>query len=114
MNKIKFIILLGAIFIFSSCSFTEMPKTWDSFSGRMTLKLMKKSCMTGWKWESDSNVSEEERQIAESYCECYVEELQLTYPNPRDVPTQYDLSTHPDMQGVIEKCFDDILDNSNE
>ena len=62
-----------------------MPKSWDSFSGRMTLKLMKKSCIKGWEWESASDSSEEERQMAESFCECYVGELQLTYPNPRDV-----------------------------
>ena len=108
----KKFILLGSIFVFYTCSFTKMPESWDSSSGRITLKLFKKSCMEGWKSVSDS--LEEDRQMAESFCECWVGELQLIYPNPRDVPTQYDLSTHPPTQEALEKCLDDILDNSNE
>ena len=107
MNKIKSIILLGAIFIFSSCSFNKMPESWDNSSGRIFWKIFKKSCIAGYNLASDS--SEEEKEMAESLCDCMVEEIQLIYPIPSNMPMGKALTEDPAVLEAREKCVDDTM-----
>ena len=101
--KIKFIILSGSILVLSSCSLfsDKPPKSWDSFSARLSLKLKEKVCMKAYEDGFGSDLSEEERQIAESFCECMNEEFQLRYPSPRDIPNPPEKEV---MEEIAEEC----------
>ena len=86
-----------------------MPESWDSYSGQLMLKFYKKVCIKGYEDGVDSDLSEEERQIAESFCDCGNEELQLMYPSHRDMPNPPDQSQKEALQAAAEKCADDIM-----
>ena len=104
MNKIKFVILLLVVFMLFSCGFNKIPESWDSYSGRLYLKVFEKSCVLGWKTKSDS--SKEEQQLGETVCACIVEQLPLFYPNPVDMPTGTDLNNDPIFMEASKKCVD--------
>ena len=64
MSLIKFIILSLTIFTLFSCA--SVPKSWDSYSGKMYLKIFKTTCVTSAKAQSPETDLEDPVTVYES------------------------------------------------
>ena len=82
MNKIKLIILLGAVFIFFSCSSIDLSffngdtTPWDSPEGQSFKKAFIKNCNDSL----DRLKFCRPEESKDSYCDCMFEKIALKYP----------------------------------
>ena len=103
MNKIKFVILLLVVFMLFSCA--SAPKSWDSFSGKMYLKIFKTTCIkSAESGAAGSGHSEEAKKFFESACDCVVKQIPILYPNPSDMPSN--LKDEPEWIEASEMCME--------
>ena len=117
----KKVILLASIFIFHSCGFIDTfingPKSWDSRSGQITLKLFKNSCIKAWMSEAEEDLSKEEKQKvreeAELFCECAYQKLMLVYPDPRNMPLSLS-KQEEETRKIMDECADEFQDSLNQ
>ena len=96
MNKIKLIILLGAVFIFSSCveitalflEDTPEKSPWNSASGELFKETFIKGCMKKSKFRKagiEIDVSQISRDTKDSYCNCVLQRIISKYEFVDDI-----------------------------
>ena len=118
MNKIKFIILLGAVFIFSSCGFTGM-ESWDSMNGKLMKKSFRSGCMRGsFVLPNFSDIETLAKSIEwelyrDDLCDCMTEGITVLFPTPNKLKEAVKegkfKSDNPDMIELMNGCLNSVL-----
>ena len=86
-----------------SCA--SAPKSWDSYSGKMYLKIFKTTCIkSAESGAAGSGHSEEAKKFFESACDCVVKQIPILYPNPSDMPSN--LKDEPEWIEASEMCME--------
>ena len=118
MNKIKLIILSGAVFIFSSCGFTGM-ESWDSFNGKIMKKSIRLGCMGGSfmppNFSDTETLSEsvEWELSRDDLCDCVIEEIIVLFPTPnklREAMKEGKFKPdNPDVAELLDGCLNSVF-----
>ena len=103
MNKIKLILLSLVAFMLFSCA--SAPKSWDSYSGKMYLKIFKTTCVTSAKSSvPEPVIPEEVEKYIESACDCIVKQIPILFPNPSAMPNNF--KDEPEWIEASQMCIE--------